>query len=135
MLFYFELQLLLTKATKSKHTQPSLPQANDLHFRRLTRRSVEKSLVVLMPHSQDLLARDLLELATSFLGARRLRQEKSLAFRKSFAGSHSNLNSNPIRYYLNKGADEENFDGTGESAFFDLLMIEKFGLFNYKRNN
>ena len=101
MLFYFELQLLLTKATKSKHTQPSLPQANDLHFRRLTRRSVEKSL----------------------------------AFRKSFAGSHSNLNSNPIRYYLNKGADEENFDGTGESAFFDLLMIEKFGLFNYKRNN
>ena len=40
---------------------------------------------------KKLLARDLLELATSFLGARRLRQEKLLTFRKSFAGSHSNF--------------------------------------------
>ena len=34
-------------------------------------------------------ARVLLELANSFLDARRLRQEKLLAFRKPFAGSHS----------------------------------------------
>ena len=36
-----------------------------------------------------MLARSLLELATSFLGVERLRQEKLLAFRKLFAGSHS----------------------------------------------
>ncbi len=39
--------------------------------------------------SRNVFARSLLELATSFLGARRLRQEKLLTFRKLFAGSHS----------------------------------------------
>lgn len=39
--------------------------------------------------SRDLLARNLLELTTSLPDARRRCREKLLAFRKSFAGSHS----------------------------------------------
>ena len=46
---------------------------------------------VLMLLSRNVLARSLLELATSFLGVQRLRQEKLLAFRKLFDGSHSLL--------------------------------------------
>ena len=45
--------------------------------------------------SLNVLRSSFLELATSFLGASRLRQEKLLAFRKSFAGSHSNLVPHP----------------------------------------
>ena len=46
---------------------------------------------LLLIHSRNVLARSLLELATSFLGVQRLRQEKLLAFRKLFAGSHPTL--------------------------------------------
>ena len=44
-----------------------------------------------MQLSLNVLARSLLELANSFLGVQRLRQEKLLAFRKLFAGSHSHF--------------------------------------------
>ncbi len=46
--------------------------------------------------SRNVFARSLLELATSFLGARRLRQEKLLTFRKLFAGSHSFFPNPPL---------------------------------------
>ena len=56
----------------------------------LLQRSLNVLVALLLPHSLNVLARSLLELATSFLGVERLRQEeKLLAFRKLFAGSHS----------------------------------------------
>lgn len=42
-----------------------------------------------MQHSQNVFLRNSLELATSLLGASRLRRENLLAFRKFFAESHS----------------------------------------------
>ena len=50
--------------------------------------------------SRNVFARSLLELATSFLGARRLRQEKLLTFRKLFAGSHSFFPNPPLAIVL-----------------------------------
>ena len=46
--------------------------------------------LIRMQLGRNVLARSLLELATSLLGVSRLRREKLLAFRKLSAGSHSN---------------------------------------------
>ena len=47
-------------------------------------------------HSNNVLRLRFLELATSFLGARRLRQEKSLINRKRFETAHFFTSTNPF---------------------------------------
>ena len=79
------INLLMTKATQL------------LRFAlTVSSRQPRRNVFALTVGSRNVFARSLLELATSFLGARRLRQEKLLTFRKLFAGSHSFFPNPPL---------------------------------------